>query len=329
MRVELDNSLFTNLAVSLLDVLAVFQCCGGRHRVFLDHDGAESPGRQWIASQSPPLAEELCLILDASAEEEALRPSGRTLRIHAAGQPQAVDPPRLAPATAIQWLRAPVRLYVENSVNDRAFLLSMAGAFDRQELERRESSGDLAFMHGGGSTLKDQVRAAAQDGQLRWFGFALFDSDAPLPTRRNVLMDDFRAKLEALGFHHHQLQRRAAENYLSPSQLQRWAGDRHHTKRAHAWAILEAFLRLPDELQAHYRMREGLAADEKAADAEQWRTELESTYDRLSAADRAALQHGFTSAIRDLFGTAQPTLAEARRHEAEFDPIFQTILSLA
>jgi hypothetical protein len=329
MRVEFDNRVFTDPAVSQMDLLAVFRCCQSRHHAILDDDRPGSPAQTWLSSHAPSLVEELQLTIQIGLENEAIRPAGRTIRIHAKSETQAYDPFRLNPSEALPWLMAPVRIYVENAINDQSFLLSIATQFERKELESRKMRGELEFVHGGGNTLKAIVREALSDRLKCWFGFALFDSDAPLPSRRNKGMDSFRDELGQMQFRHHQLRRRAAENYLTQSQLNHWAGPKHMESNHSNWDALDAFFGLNSELQKHFRMRDGLSADEKEADAGGWRADFDAAYAAVSEGDKARLRSGFGTKIRDLFATTPPKGADTQIHREEFDPVIRTIFSLA
>ena len=228
------------------------------------------------------------------------------------------NPPRLAVADAVRLLREPLRVMVENGRNDGAMLRALAtidpdlaahwDVLLRDRHVELDHGGGLPEMH---ERLRDRLR---DDPLQRLRYFALFDSDAVAPDTPSApscaLRDWCRPRNRPLRVGHHQLQRRAAENYLPPPALTRWSEAQADQirRRGRAWS------KLSPPQRHHYAMRDGLKKD--AGDPK-----AESLFASLEAGQRTILREGFGRAVRDLFDARNPDWARWMRLDEQADEV--------
>ncbi|NOU34992.1 MAG: hypothetical protein HOO96_44440 [Polyangiaceae bacterium] len=244
MRVDLDASVFQNepeWCVPLLWFGFV-----ERHRVLVP-SASHSAFRLWRQDLAPNLHAAITQAEQWSITAEASSPS--KLHVIVASPPVGEQ---MATTRAWQVLQRPYRLLLEDGVNDRAFLLRMCGVHERAYLRRRFREEWLEADHGGGiSSMPRRIGDLAERGEPLQVS-CLFDSDAPEPASPSHQANLLREVCVNSRIHHHQLARRAIENYLPRSAFERWisfapnragkkerreavdalfsAADRHHQK---------------------------------------------------------------------------------------------------
>ncbi len=189
------------------------------------------------------------------------KPGWTTLRI--VDDPEASDSElRLPLADALRVLERPLRLLVENAENDGAFLRTVAFDHWKTKLARALDAGWVEFEHGGGlESMLSLLEGRGSSDRLRLW--VLFDSDAREPESPSARSEVVRAYCEAHRIAHHQLRRRAAENYLPLPALVAWTQIvPRNTRKKHHLTYL-AFKEMNAPRRHHYNMRQGFAKDEE------------------------------------------------------------------
>lgn len=252
MKVEIADDAFASPDTPAL--LALFRFgLEDRHRVSVWDDPAPR-FEEWKAG----LDEWSRLVCDESARNflrlEAIEPSWLTVRVVGASVPNwSGTQPLLTPGDALDLLQRPYRVLLENARSDGNFLLAMATDPERRFLLLRLDREWLEFESCGGiSALAARVRELNGHRQRSLRCSALFDSDAHAPGQPSADSAKARKACGARrGIHHHQLGRRAAENYIPLGALEHWAGRQAEHKKK-----VRAFARLTAEQQRHYRMKD-------------------------------------------------------------------------
>lgn len=271
--------------------LVVGAAKSGRH--FILTENPSSPAyTTWVASLGDDLKRNIQEIFDFNFRYIATARPKRTARVTAANP---APNGRISFADAERLARHPFSIYVENSRNDRAFLLSVCTESQRENLRRLEQSGEVRFVHGGGITeLGKQLDSDSANGTFcPASSFVIFDSDALMPRRLSGQADWLQKKCSALGVGHRCLERRAIENYITWSALRDWAYSRSGNRRSREYQVrTEAFLtfiRMHPDLRNHYNMKSGIDGDKNRADLP---TGID-LYAGLTDADKASLSEGF------------------------------------
>jgi hypothetical protein len=321
----LDDSIFLETPsqtelIGLFDPGAVLQ-----HRVMLMNQEPASAALAWIREQSPGLQKEIMDVLDDSCVLETRHPSSIIWTVTATDS----APDGVTIRQARQLMNQPLRIHVEDSTNDRAFLFSIMRREDREHLEECERENCLEFVHGGGTGLHTQIAALPMTESGNAKRLALFDSDALLPEKPSASSMRLMAacterRIEAL-----RLKRRAAENYLTKSQLYAWASTPRNDigKRR----LVDAFFgRMNHNQRAHFRMRTGWGDDRENDDYKRMQSDIDAFYESAATTpDWSLLERGFGKTIRSLFCVVSPREKEleASGISAEFSSFFATILS--
>lgn len=208
-------------------------------------------------------------------------------------------PPHITLAEAIELTERTASLWVENSRNDRRFLLSMMPADKRDILKEWEKNKNFEFRNGGGlgeaRKAMEELSAADQlDPRMNW---ALFDSDAESPGHRSnaaQLMINFcNHKM----IDHYCLERRAIENYLPQKALWNWAnnGNCDRDTRQERRKKISAFKKMSDAQRYHFHLKSGWPQTPN--------TTVQNLYANISQADREALANGIDQNIALLYAT--------------------------
>lgn len=321
MRVILHDEAVAEAAEDDLDELLLMVLRGRHHAV---HPDAAMPAldaylarRGWVTRWDAAL--------DLGARELRAQRRAYTVEVVPAGLADATRSlPRLSTSDAVQLLRQPLHILVENGRNDGELLRALATLDDRLEgWDRYLRDGVIDLENGGGlEEMQRRLGMHLRDRLQRLRRFALFDSDAVVPGHASPASDALRSwcapnnKPPRVG--HHRLARRAAENYLPPSALKAWT-EQHSDelkRRGRAWERLTAPQR------HHYAMRDGLAKDLGNPMAA-------ALFGDLADGPRQVLQHGFGREVRDRFDAANPSWARWMREDGQEDEVralFQKIL---
>jgi hypothetical protein len=232
--------------------------------------------------------------------------------------------PRLTVADAIQLLKAPFRILLEDDQTDRAFLLSMAEPEQRRYLEELEGKDYLRFEHGGGlgkmkaTVQRDRKKRTAYFGRM----WVLFDSDGLRPDLRS---DDAKRLEKSCGrlISHHMLKRRSIENYLPLTSLKSWIDRIPPRERGGRPAKHNALREMSKEQRYHFNMKNGFSGDKKRDDA---RT-VGNLYEGLPENVRRDLKEGFGGKVAHLF---QSQVSERQLRNdggwAEFHPTVDKLI---
>ncbi len=265
MIVIVDDAVFASRRHDALELAALLRLgFEGRHLVHTDPPWAPDQPlavNSWLAEQYPALREQAELALSAGIEEAIRSPPALTLRVEEGSEPSVSDL-RFPLADALRILERPLRLLVENAENDGAFLRTVAFDQWRVELDRALAAGWAEVEHGGGlESMLSLLEGRGSSDRLRLW--VLFDSDAREPESPSERSEVVRAHCEAHRIAHHQLRRRAAENYLPLPALAAWTQIvPRNTRKKHHLTYL-AFKEMKAPQRHHYNMRQGFAKDEE------------------------------------------------------------------
>lgn len=324
MRFDLDDSIFTQGCP--IELASLFYIGEHKHRVLFANQEANSPAQVWLVQQSTRLAEAVRMVLDDSLEREMSEPSKVIWTVTAAefgGQHISIK-------QALGLMQAPLEIYVENQENDGAFLKAVMKSEQRAILQQAIDSNIVRFVHGGGATIETNLQALPADPVTNSKRLALFDSDALLPNSPGSTAIRLKTICDERAIPWHCLERRAAENYLTKSQLYAWVQKPRYDaqRKEHVDAFGSC---MSEEQQHHFRMREGWEKDQGNDDYNNAKDEVDKFYEsaRLHAREWTILSKGFGRTIRNQFALCPPLDREviAQGWIAEFTPFIEKILS--
>lgn len=282
MKVAVADDVWSSASVDPLELVAVLRLCADRH-VLLLSPSERALAAAWIKRQTDMrggLQARLLHVLETN-RRRASNLGSHGAQIVVVVKDKDWTRGLLTPPLAARLLSRPLKLLVENSRNDRAFLLMIAEPAARRELRKAIDAGWIEFEMGGGlQEILQRIRSFTVGGGQRddqaWIELArlwvMFDRDADPGDRsreskhsRNVL--DAAAVLQspwALAVH--QLKRRAIENYVPSRTLQDWWCTQAKTSASrHARELLvAAFLDgqgLQPAARHSYNMKRGLLGD--------------------------------------------------------------------
>jgi hypothetical protein len=229
-RVDLDPGVFDGKwDLELLGIFAL--ALDGRHRVFAPQQAIDG----WPPMGHPHIGDTVSLVLAESLRCDLLGSPVDILRV--SGAPVAWAPPaNLTPTHAFRFLARPLRVILENGSTDRNFLLAFATRSERQTLEDAEREGWLHFESGGGiHGVCERLEALLGRPELAARVFAICDSDRRMPGEASSSAQEVRRVARRLtrgmniqdpDWIVHILERRAAENYVSPGRILAYACQR-------------------------------------------------------------------------------------------------------
>ncbi|MBM7112525.1 hypothetical protein [Archangium primigenium] len=207
--------------------------------------------------------------------------------------------PRFSLGTANALLREPLSVVIEG-VHDETFLKASVPFIYRERFETWSRSRCFKLEHRGGiQNLRHVLAKENLTPELCLRLFVMLDSDA---RKRGEPSSDSRRLANTCAHHglpHHQLERRAIENYIPEPALKHWLGQQHARDFDEKWlAKLHAFRSLSEEQRHHYNMKHGLKKDRKSAEG------VADIFEPLIAQqpDKAALlEEGFSSIVARAF----------------------------
>lgn len=307
MRVLLQPEVFTSQHQIELLVLA-WLGRQGRHRIAPDKN-ALAAHDAWVAALDAKTRQFWTDMINASFQSEQFTPAHWEIAVTATGDAAWSHAlPRVPIVEAVDLLMQPYRIVVENSINDKFFLLAVCGREEARELTAWENRGWLVFEMGGGATIAPRVEIIRKSDKLRRQASVLVDCDArrqPDPKKKekkkHVEGDVASAVRKAAGneVHWKSLDRRSIENYLTIIALRHWMTD--NDKRR---PVVKAFEALTPVQKNHYNMKHGFHGDSESAE------KAGSLYERVDDDAKRHLHHGFGRHIADLF-----------RHEVKLDHV--------
>jgi hypothetical protein len=302
-RVILEASLFApaQVARAPLALLELFSLCLDQECHSLEVEPPEAPGFQaWKDTLPRNQREEIDFVLEASAERQVRESPTVSLRVADVSQVKwEGTPPWFPLREALALLRKPLRVLIEG-INDERFLHATVPHFYRARFEEWSKRELLKLEHRGG--LPNLHHALEQECQVRERSlrlFVMFDSDARKPGEPSRKSREVARLCERAKLAHHQLKRRAIDNYLSSLALERWLKQNHSREFSERWLPrLRAFRQLTDEQRHHYNLKNGLRKDREGG------TGLADLFDDLVSQqpDQAALlEEGFGDTVATAF----------------------------
>ncbi|HYO59336.1 hypothetical protein [Archangium sp.] len=331
MRVVIEAPLLVSaqLAKHPLALLELFNLCLDQECHTLEIEPPEAPAlKLWTDTLTPAQRDEIDLILDASVERQLRDPPMSVVRVADVEDAEWEGTvPRLPLRGAIALLRKPLRVLIEG-INDEAFLHATVPHFYRARFEDWSKRELLKVEHRGGlQNLHHALEQECQVRERRLRLFVLFDSDArkrgePHPESRKVARFCERKTLT-----HHQLQRRAIDNYVPPPALERWLKRNHSREFDGKWLPrLQSFRLLTEEQRHHYNMKRGLRGDREGSG-------LADIFARFidEKPDQAALlEEGFSPAVAESFQERIPDAWLAQDGQTpELMQLFEKLLRAA
>lgn len=357
MRLILEDAVFSDDPAIQMDLLALFRLAhSGRHRVILATEPCLAYDA-WIDGLSQNLRELVETIRRVSLDVESRNPALIGLRITPTSSlardssRDTIEPTRAEPSVpleeALRLLHLPLRVIVEDSINDRAFLIAAARPEDREQLERAEREHWLSFENGGGLPGIDRLFAVNTPGGLdtplrRLRAFLVYDSDRLAPNAASKRSDKLSEKCTDLGLvqprRYHQLHRRCIENYLPVQALTRW--QQSSKGRNDKPAVVQAWQRLDSPQKHHFNMKAGFLGDQARITAanhgialcERCGLKLPLIYETLVPADVTTLSKGFDNQVAADFKDQAAWYRQhpSWRHEAgiaeELDELMDALL---
>lgn len=324
MRVEIDEELFDSPRINQLDLFRLFRLPGfGLHTIEVSPPSSGLLER-WLLGLDDRAQEECRLALELSYEALARFPGGARLRVSLTAQPRWERPTVLTLQDALRVLESPLRVLVENQRRDGAFLAAIGFRYRRRWADLQQ--GGVELRHGGGVTeMSEQVRACGPGTIDRLRTFVIFDSDALAPGQPSAQSQRLRKECEELKIPHHQLMRRAAENYLPPPALAEKTTRRGREQQDLFLEAAQAFGRLEPAQRHHFNMKAGFQGDDKNSR----RHEADQLFANVADEIRRPLARGFGRDVGDLF--ADPELLQeqwlfADGQEPEVRSLFEAIL---
>jgi hypothetical protein len=282
MNVILDESALTVESADPLELLALFAVCAGRRHMLILNPRSKQQVNAWMDAHFKPqsaLRRRVHQVLEINLRKLSnVSPDGAQITV--VSGPTDWGHARLEPRHAVRLLQRPLRLLVENSRNDGAFLRLMAEPSDRRHLDEALRSGWIEYEMGGGlPEINHRLRRLAEasdDSTMmeRARLWAMFDRDAHRDDRsreseNSGLVREHAARIRTpWPLVAHQLERRAIENYVPARTLRGWWCGQAETpkQKINRRQLVDAFLTegpagLPAKARRHYNMKQGLLND--------------------------------------------------------------------
>jgi len=222
MKVIIDAGLFEDPSINQLELLEVFSMgFSGRHLVQIAPI-SDARFDTWLGKQDPIVADECRLAIESGIRVDALAPAVNVIWVTRSNSGNFCSWNHVKLSQAVNFLRMPFRILVEDNKSDRNFILSVATGGHRKVLLEREQNHWISFEHGGGSGLAERAEKYALQTLESLRTWVLFDSDAlapGFPSRQAKKIATVCG--EKIRFH--QLQRRTIENYLPLLALEHWS----------------------------------------------------------------------------------------------------------
>jgi len=270
-------------STSPLHMLAVLELCDTRRHLLLLSPKGRKHALDWVdahARDGSALKVQLMHVLEANRRAGTnASTDGAMITVVADGTDWNMA--RLVPPLASRLLRRPLKLLVENSRNDRAFLLKLAEPRARRELDMAIKAGWIEFEMGGGIHEIHQ-RLLGFTGKAHQIAdhlrielarlWVMFDRDADLNDRskesdRSRQVRECAAQLTIpWPLAAHQLERRTIENYVPAETIRGWWCGQARTSadRIEREQLAKGFLDsggLATTARRFYNMKRGLRGD--------------------------------------------------------------------
>lgn len=305
MRVVLETDILSKASYSELGTV-FYHAFTGQHRILVEDQDAPA-FLAWLDGLEKEQRQEWQMALDDGLRLDGQDPAYYGIRIaHLEMSSWNLPVPRLTLADAIQLLKVPFCVLLEDDQADRAFLLSMIEPEQKEYLLKLEDRGHVHFAHGGGLGKMTATVKRARKARIAPFGrlWVLFDSDGLRPklssNSAKKLADVCDGKAtEGHGgqIPYHMLARRSIENYIPLTSLKSWIDRLPPRRRGGLPAKHVALGKMSDEQRYHFNMKDGFSGDRNRQDA----ATVGDLYDNLPVEDRQALDKGFGKKIAERF----------------------------
>lgn len=274
MKVSLSHQLFekANLRMDLLSLIALG--ANGQHCIITDPvpDVTQS-GFVWHDSIAACLSKEHVCVREAletavahTLGQEAIIESLSEIVVSDEGENWSLVPPKISTSSALLLLKQPLKIMVEHRLNDRAFFMAMiADEYVKAFLELEESK-CVEFEHAGGITQMPQLIEACPHG-VRARRFVFCDSDSLSPGEVSRAAKEVGRACRKRAIPVAILKRRAIENYVPISALNRWAHTNirptlHLEEKKRRVEALKRLEKTSALHRHHYNMKNGFSGDE-------------------------------------------------------------------
>ena len=319
MNVVVDHEIWGDPQVDPLAVVSILTACSSRRHTLIIHPRDRPRIQAWIdtnTGEQGGLRRRLKRLVDETSRISPQAASTAAMITVVRGVSDWTRA-HLCPEHAARALLRPLKLLVENSRNDGAFLLRIAEPSSRRALEHALQEGWIEFEMGGGlEELLQRIRALASHNDTatmiaRARLWVMFDRDAHDTDRSRE--SDASGRMRQLAatvtvpwpLRAHQLERRAIENYVPLATLQRWwRGHGPAPEASRRAARVEAFCTLPATVRHSFNMKKGLLGDLPKARRIQLSAsggvpndaELDPVFRSIDPSLRVALSGGFEGA---------------------------------
>ncbi|MEO7495884.1 MAG: hypothetical protein ABIV04_13170 [Massilia sp.] len=318
MIIVLSDSLFSKTHPEIVIELAAL-IANSRHVVIADTSSLAF--KQWsgVAGAFGP---RLLQMIASSARLVTARVVQTIVHVHTLNTEWTGDVPKLSVADARSYIPIPFKVFVENNEADRAFLLAYLDKEKRESLIDLQLNHWLIFVHGGGTgDLQKQIAWEGKNtmrADLRCFAY--FDNDGlkiASPSRKTL---EVAAECARNNIRHHQLNRRAIENYLPISALELWASTQSSTRARYTRRQLTPFKKLSDAERDHFNMKSGPNGDRFVV-----------PYPALNAYESRQLQKGFGKKVATVYShdkfREKSSRSDFQRAAAEVETLYLKLRS--
>lgn len=282
--------------------------CEGRHAVLVD---SPESLKAWLDTIDFVTKSTYTSALDFCARQAVTFPDDvATIHILPTMTSSWADPlAKLTLDDALAVLTEPLGILLENAENDWHFLCGIMRPSERERIKRAVNKSWVEPVHGGGSTLINQLtyRTTIPAKGLRTF--VVFDSDRLHPDEFAVTwtpnrpgknpvacqaFDWEKVVQQQLPQRYWMLRRRFIESYMPQNELSTAA-----SQNANPNAVA-AFTRLSKAGRWYFNMKKGFASDENRHDKER----CGDLYTHVDSIDRDALKNGFGTNFADHYKSA-------------------------
>ncbi len=272
MIVSIEESVFNQYDSKPTEIINLFsfglEC---RHyiltRPVFDETDQDSLINAWLNRLDPPILKDQFGHVLKTGIEGVVKEPFLDLTIHTVAGNESnwnETPPKLTLSDTCQILNQPLRIILENSRNDLAFLKCILPREWEEKLsECVEKKWVEPFNAGGIGEMKEQVMLFYDQHKEILRSWLLFDSDAKKPGCPSETSKALGSVCENYGFAYHQLKRRAIENYIPVKAIFAWIYHSNRIRKLHKERA-KTFKELRSEQRHHYDMKHGLEKDEKS-----------------------------------------------------------------
>jgi hypothetical protein len=331
MRVIIEAPLFSpgQVARDPLALLALVHLCLDQECHSVEVEPPEAPEfQEWLGTLPRDYRAQVEFLLDESTERQVREPPTRAIRVADVNQ---IDwgkaQPRFPLQAALALLRKPLRVLIEGP-RDEAFLRSTVPPTYRARFEDWLKRELLKLEYRGGlENLSQALEQECEERDRRLRLCAVFDSDARKRDEPSSKSRNLSRTCKRLELVHHQLQRRAIENYIPEPALERWLKERHSREFEDTWLPkLRAFRQMTPDQRHYFNMKRGLRGDREGGGlSEVW----DSLADQLPEV-ATHLEEGFGDAVAGVFDAHIPDAwLVADGQTAELTQLFEKLLRAA